>query len=130
MHEPIGVSGVQTVPNNLQSLRLLDAAQDRAAFAGRIVARRDIDEAEALFRVVAFVGGLEAQRAVGQPAEAAPFEGFARLENRRHLGLRLDVAAARHGADVLVLDLAASLVDLPAPASGSPARRRAARSRR
>ncbi len=40
MHEPIGVSGVQTVPNSLQSVGFFHAAQDRAALAGGIVLRR------------------------------------------------------------------------------------------
>ena len=92
--------------------RLLDAAQDRAAFAGGIVLRRLRHQGEAPLRVKALVGRPQAQRAVGHLAETAPFEALAQFEHFGDFGLRLLVAEFGHRAHVLILDLVPAVVDL------------------
>src|SRR4030095_15647514 len=101
MHDPIGVSGVQTVPNTLQS-------------RGCLTPRRIAPHSHALLSATARVSranrfsasnAADAQRAERHHAQAAPFERAAQLEHLRHERLRLDVAVARDRAGELVLDL-------------------------
>ena len=88
------MSGVQTVPNSLHSRGLLDAAQDRAAFARRIVLRRSSRSARsALPHRTRHTLSRSLQRAMRQDAEPAPFETVAQFEQLGDLGLRARVAA-------------------------------------
>ena len=105
MQEPIGVSGVQAVPNSLHSVRLLDPAEDCAALAGGIVRGRDRHDREHPLGVEARISRPKPQRAVGHGAEAAPLEGVAQLENPRDPILRLQIAVGGDRANILVLDL-------------------------
>ena len=114
MHEPIGVSGVQTVPNSLHSRgsfaprRIAPHSQAGLSSAGRL------DEAEAPLGVVS-----RRTRAAARARSPAASRGRAIRTTRAvsntaaTSACALRLPYARHGPNVLVLDLGAALVDLP-----------------
>ena len=92
--------------------RLLGAAQDRRAVAGLVALGRDIGFVEAALGIERREFILEAERRIGDVAEAAPFEVAPQLEDARHRLLGAQIAVAGDRADILVLDLGAALVEL------------------
>ena len=91
---------------------LFGAAQDFAAGAGFVVGNGCVAELPAALGIPVGEGFADLERAVGDGAEAAPFEAVAEFEHFLDQGLGLGVAAARDGAAELVLDLAAAFVEL------------------
>ena len=112
MHVPIGVSGVQAVPNTLHSHGLITpfstsphwhAFGSATRTSGHVVAQLGVEGGEL---------GAQLERALRDEAEASPLEVRAELE---HLGQDLErprVALVADHPRVLVLDLAAALADL------------------
>ncbi len=84
MHEPIGFSGVHTVPNTLQSAGFLTprrmAPHSQALLSGteRYSMPKRASASNAAYCL------LDPQRAVGHLAQAAPLERAAQLEHLGH----------------------------------------------
>ena len=70
MQEPIGLSGVQTVPNSLQSVGFLAPRRIEGHSQALGVARRLGHDAEAALGVEIGVSFLDAQRAIGNEPQA------------------------------------------------------------
>src|ERR1700691_2589131 len=83
---------------------LLDAADDRRALAGRVFRHRPEFHREAALRIEFGEGGLDAQSAVRQRAQAAPLEALTQLEDLGDEALRLAIAVANHSPRELIFD--------------------------
>jgi len=92
--------------------RRLDAAQNGAAFAARVVAAGDLLEIEAALGIEGRISRLQTQAAIRRGSESAPFEALAQFENLGDRGFGDRVSVALDGADILVLDLVAAFIDL------------------
>ena len=81
MQEPIGLSGVQTVPNSLQSVGFF--APRRIEGHSQLLASRAgfVDDGEAPLGVEGGVSFLDAECAVGNEPKSAPLEGRPKLED-------------------------------------------------
>ena len=113
MQEPSGVSGVQARPKSRQSVGFLAPRRIAVAFAGLVAFGGDIGLVEASLGVEGRELVLQAQRSVGDVAEAAPFEVARSSNTARHRLLGLEIAVAGDRTDILVLDFGAALVELP-----------------
>ena len=127
MHEPIGLSGVQTVPNSLHRW----ASWRRAGSTGIAalgVARWLRHDAETRSASKSASASSDTERAVRELAEPRHRRMCAVPAPRDKL-LRLQVAFAGHDADILVLDLVAASFSWRST-TASPASRRTGRNPR
>ena len=112
MQVPIGSLRRARGAEHLAFPRLEHAFEDLAALARLGICDPDARHREHLLRVVVGELVLQLEGTLADESEAAPFEMRAQLEHASEHLERLRVAVIVHDALVLVLDLAASLVDL------------------
>ena len=108
MQVPIGVLGRAGGAEDLALPRLDDALEHLAALARLRVGDAHAGHAVAPLGVEVGVGVGQAQRALGDEAQAAPLEVRAQREDLGHHLQRAQVALVGDDAPVLVLDLAAA----------------------
>ena len=111
MHVPIGVSGVQAVPNTLHSHGLITPLSTSPHWHALGSATRTFGKAWCSSASKSANSGRSLQGALGDEPEPSPLEVRAQLEHLGEHGQRLRVALVAHDAGVLVLDLAPALAD-------------------